>query len=123
MRELMARVKSVLRRRAQAPAGAEAVVRAGDLSVDPARHQASLGGGALELSRKEFELLHYFATHPNATCSRELLLDEVWGKDNVVGERTVDVHVRWLREKIEDNPALPKRLLTVRGFGYQFRVE
>jgi phosphate regulon transcriptional regulator PhoB len=124
MRELMARIKTVLRRKAPAAtAAADNTIRVGNLMIDPSRHHVTLAGEPLELSRKEFELLHYFVTHPNATCSRETLLDAVWGADNVVGERTVDVHIRWLREKIEDDPAMPKRLLTVRGFGYQFRPE
>jgi DNA-binding response OmpR family regulator len=122
MRELMARVKSVLRRRTVADGGSSnSLIRIGGLIVDAQRHEASVNGGPIELSRKEFELLYYFVSHPNRTVSRDTLLDEVWGKDMCVGERTVDVHVRWLREKIEEDPSTPRRLLTVRGVGYQFR--
>ena len=122
MRELMARVKSVLRRRTVADGGSSnSLIRVGGLIVDAQRHEASVNGGPIELSRKEFELLYYFVSHPNRTVSRDTLLDEVWGKDMCVGERTVDVHVRWLREKIEEDPSTPRRLLTVRGVGYQFR--
>lgn len=124
MRELMARVKTVLRRRSPTSTlPADSMIRMGSLIIDPPRHEAVRDGVALELSRKEFELLQYFVKNVNRTVSRETLLDEVWGKDMLVGERTVDVHVRWLREKIEDDPSLPKRLLTVRGVGYQFRHE
>ena len=123
MRELMARVKTVLRRRTSAvpPAPLDPLVRMGDVVVDPRRHEAFVRGSAVELSRKEFDLLLFFISNPNRTVSRDTLLDEVWGKDMMVGERTVDVHVRWLREKIEEDPSTPRRLLTVRGVGYQFR--
>ncbi len=124
MRELMARVKTVLRRRSSTTRlPADSLIRVGNLVIDQPRHEAMRDGSHLELSRKEFELLLHFVKNMNRTISRESLLDEVWGKDMLVGERTVDVHVRWLREKIEDDPSLPKRLLTVRGVGYQFRHE
>jgi len=125
MRELMARVKSVLRRRtAQSSAAVvDTMIRVGNIIIDAPRHEVMRDGVPLELSRKEFELLHHFVKNMNRTISRESLLDEVWGKDMCVGERTVDVHVRWLREKIEEDPSMPKRLLTVRGVGYQFRYE
>jgi len=72
------------------------------------------------LSAKEFQLLRYFVEHRDATLSREELLREVWGYGGVPSSRTVDVHVRWLREKIEQNPAKPDRIVTVRGAGYRF---
>jgi DNA-binding response OmpR family regulator len=122
MRELMARVKSVLRRRTPGNGlGSDSLLRVGNLVIDQQRHEATINNTSIELSRKEFELLYYFVSHPNRTVSRDTLLDEVWGKDMCVGERTVDVHVRWLREKIEEDPSTPRRLLTVRGVGYQFR--
>lgn len=122
MRELMARVKSVLRRRTPSNGlGGDSLLRVGNLVIDQQRHEATIDNNSIELSRKEFELLFYFVSHPNRTISRDTLLDEVWGKDMCVGERTVDVHVRWLREKIEADPSTPRRLLTVRGVGYQFR--
>jgi DNA-binding response OmpR family regulator len=124
MRELMARVKSVLRRRnVVSPLPADSLIRVGRLVIDPPRHEVTRDGASLDLSRKEFELLLHFVKNLNRTLSREMLLDEVWGKDMCVGERTVDVHVRWLREKIEEDPSLPKRIVTVRGVGYQFRHE
>jgi DNA-binding response OmpR family regulator len=122
MRELMARVKSVLRRRtAVTPVAADSLIRVDGLIIDPPRHEVTRDGVPLEFSRKEFELLLHFVKNLNRTMSREMLLDEVWGKDMCVGERTVDVHVRWLREKIENDPSTPKRIVTVRGVGYQFR--
>lgn len=124
MRELMARVKTVLRRRqSPLPLSTDNMIRVGELVIDPPRHEVTLDGKILELSRKEFELLLYFVKNINRTISRDSLLDEVWGKDMYVGERTVDVHVRWLREKIEQDPSIPKKLVTVRGVGYQFRHE
>jgi DNA-binding response OmpR family regulator len=126
MRELMARVRTVLRRRTVSVAvpvtQSSLLLQVGNIVIDPMRHEVTMDGRLLELSRKEFELLHFFARNPNRTVSRETALNEVWGKD-MVGERTVDVHVRWLREKIEEEPSLPKRLLTVRGVGYQFRQD
>lgn len=139
MRELMARVRSLLRR-AQMPSTLEdgdaaalttdrtaansgASVVAGDLVVDVARRQASLGGVALSLKPKEFELLRYLARNPGIVLSRDALLREVWGYDFPIDTRTVDVHVRWLRQKVESDPSQPRRIETVRGFGYRFVPE
>lgn len=120
MRELMARVKTVLRRVADAGGPTpEAVVECGALRVDPAKREACVGSRVLSLSRLEFELLHFLLRHPDRVFDRPTLLDRVWGADAYVGERTVDVHVRWLREKIEDDPANPAYILTVRGVGYK----
>jgi DNA-binding response OmpR family regulator len=74
----------------------------------------------LTLKPKEFDLLHYLVRHPGIVLSRDALLREVWGYDFPIDTRTVDVHIRWLRQKIEDDPAEPKRIETVRGFGYRF---
>lgn len=121
MRELMARIKSVLRRSsADAPDSREQPIRIADLSIDPARREVTVGGNAVNLSRKEFDLLQFLASHPERAFTRQMLLDRVWGTDAYVGEKTVDVHVRWLREKIEPEPASPRRILTVRGLGYKF---
>ncbi len=116
--ELAARVKSVLRR--AAPHAPLDVVELGGLRVDPRTHVAELGGAVLDLSPKEFALLYFLAKHPGQVFSRETLLDRVWGEDAYVSPRTVDVHVRWLREKIETNSSSPERLVTVRGVGYKF---
>jgi DNA-binding response OmpR family regulator len=98
----------------------QGVAEAGDIEVDPSRREARRAGTALRLKPKEFELLLFFVTHPGRVFSREQILDEVWGYDFYGGPRTVDVHVRWLRQKIEDDPSAPRRLRTVRGSGYLF---
>jgi len=120
MRELMARVRALLRR-AETPPGDEAdVVTAAELVVDLRRREVSLRGQALPLKPKEFELLLFFLRNRGRAFTREQLLDQIWGYDFVGDTRTVDVHVSWLRQKIEDNPAKPTRLITVRGVGYRF---
>jgi DNA-binding response OmpR family regulator len=116
--ELAARVKAVLRR-STGESKNELVVQ-GNLSIDPRSHQATLDGESITLSPKEFALLHFLAQHPGQVFSRELLLDRVWGVDAFVSERTVDVHIRWLRTRIEDDANHPVRLVTVRGVGYKF---
>jgi phosphate regulon transcriptional regulator PhoB len=120
MRELVARVKSVLRRASPQEVAEQAVLQAGNLVIDPARYEVRVGGRQITLSPKEFELLRFLAMHPGQVFSRQVLLDRVWGAEAYVEERTVDVHIRWLREKIEDNASQPRRLLTVRGVGYKF---
>jgi DNA-binding response OmpR family regulator len=117
--ELAARVKSVLRRSRTGEAPAD-VVESGDLRIDPRTHMTTLDGRDVTLSPKEFALLHFLASHPGQVFSRDTLLDRVWGQDAYVSVRTVDVHVRWLREHIEKVPSQPIRLLTVRGVGYKF---
>jgi len=121
MRELIARIKSVMRR-AKTPASAAGnVLKAGELSLDVDRHEARLGDTPLLLSPKEFDLLRFLMEHPGQVFSRQTLLDRVWGEEKYIEERTVDVHIHWLREKIESDPRKPKYLLTVRGVGYKFR--
>ena len=122
MRELMARVRALLRRsspRAEPDAGPTLVI-AGDLEVDRERREVRRGNMVVRMKPKEFELLLFFVQHPGRVFSREQILDEVWGYDFYGGPRTVDVHVRWLRQKIEDDAANPTRLRTVRGSGYLF---
>ena len=116
--ELAARVKAILRR-ATGEAVPETIER-GNLRIDPRSHEATLGGEALALSPKEFALLSFFAKNPGQVFSRETLLDRVWGRDAFVSARTVDVHIRWLRTRIEPEPESPVRLLTIRGVGYKF---
>lgn len=118
LNEVAARVKAVLRRATGEPIP-EPVER-GDLRIDPQRHEASIGGRLLELSPKEFALLYFLAQFAGQVFSRGTLIDRVWGRDSYVTERTVDVHVRWLRTQIEDDPAAPTRLITVRGVGYKY---
>lgn len=116
--ELSARVKAVLRR-SQMGSFQEAI-EIGPLRIDARRHEVTKDGNAIELSPKEFALLLFLASHPGRVFSRTSLLDKVWGKDAFVSERTVDVHVRWLRSKIEVDAAVPECILTIRGVGYKF---
>ena len=122
VRELMARVKAMLRRSHMAknqPPGEGIVLQVGDLRIDTARHQMEKGNKKLEFTPKEFDLLVFLAINKGFVFSREQLLERVWGYDFAGDTRTVDVHVRWLREKIEDDPNEPKLLITVRGVGYK----
>jgi DNA-binding response OmpR family regulator len=119
MRELLARVRALLRR-AEMPAEETNVVAAADLQVDLRRREASRCGQALVLKPKEFDLLVFFLQNRGRAFTREQLLDQVWGYDFAGDTRTVDVHVSWLRQKIENNPAKPTRLITIRGLGYRF---
>ncbi|MFN2292370.1 MAG: response regulator [Anaerolineae bacterium] len=128
MRELVARVKALLRRvrlireemaEEQAKGDAQRLVFQ-DLTIDLDRRDVVVRGESIRLKPQEYELLLFLARHPGMALSRDLLLERVWGWDYGGGSRTVDVHVRWLREKIEDDPANPKRILTVRGVGYCF---
>ncbi|RYG15506.1 response regulator transcription factor [bacterium] len=116
--ELAARVKAILRR-ATGETVQETIER-GNLRIDSRSHEATLDGEILTLSPKEFALLAFFAKNPGQVFPREALLDRVWGRDAFVSARTVDVHVRWLRTRIEPDPEKPVRLLTIRGVGYKF---
>jgi len=118
-RELVARVKAVLRRQAR-PVEKLEIVEARDLHLDSRMQEVTVRGEEIELSSLEFKLLHFLASQPRRVFSREQLLDEVWGRDRFVTPRTVDVHVRRLREKIEVHPDKPLYIQTVRGSGYRF---
>jgi two-component system OmpR family response regulator len=122
MRELLARVRAMLRRTKMAqvtPSAEPALLKIGNLEVDIARHRTSLSGATLELSPKEFDLLAFLAKNKGLVFSREQLLEKVWGYDFAGDSRTVDVHIRWLRQKIETDPGHPGLLVTVRGTGYK----
>lgn len=121
-RELVARVKAVLRRQERMAEKRE-VVEVSGLRLDTRTQEVMLRGQAVELSALEFKLLYFLASHPRHVFSRDRLLDEVWGRDRFVTPRTVDVHVRRLREKIEVQPDHPRFLQTVRGSGYRFSPE
>jgi two-component system phosphate regulon response regulator PhoB len=121
-RELVARAKAVLRRQTR-PAERAEVVETRDLRLDARTQEVTVRGRSVELSTLEFKLLHFLASHPRRIFSREQLLDEVWGRDRFVTPRTVDVHMRRLREKIEEHPEKPQYLQTVRGAGYRFSPE
>ncbi len=122
IRELLARVRAILRRAEMtrtAPAEAESALKIDDLEIDPARHRATLRGEAFDLTPKEFELLAFLARNKGFVFSREQLLEKVWGYDYAGDTRTIDVHVRWLRRKIEADPQRPRHLITIRGIGYK----
>jgi two-component system alkaline phosphatase synthesis response regulator PhoP len=119
IRELMARVKAVLRRATPQPAVPE-VYKFSDVEVNIRRNEVKRNGAPVELSAKEFALLAYFITHPAEPLSRDRLLDEVWGYENYPNTRTVDTHIVHLRQKLEPNPEEPRFILTVHGSGYKF---
>jgi DNA-binding response OmpR family regulator len=118
-RELVARVKAVLRRTSSTAAKAERI-EVGDLLIDSGRREAQRRGLPLKLTTLEFDLLRFLAGHPNRVFSRHQLMERVWGYTSVLDTGTVTVHVRRLREKIEDDPSRPRHLETVWGTGYRF---
>ena len=121
MRELMARVRAMLRRpRKTASARMAEPLRSGSLAVDVDAHQVSLNGEELRLKPREFDLLALFMRNPGRAFTRGQILEQLWGHDYIGDVRTVDVHVRWLREKIETDPSTPARIITIRGVGYRF---
>lgn len=122
MRELLARIRALLRRAGEPreTPRPDSHVRSGDIEIDRDRREARRAGVPMRLKPKEFDILLFFLEHPRKVFSREQILNEVWGEDFFGNARTVDVHVRWLRQKIEDDPAEPRRLRTVRGSGYLF---
>lgn len=127
MRELLARVKALLRRvrldrtetGVQSPTPKEVLVF-GNLELDLTRREVRLDQQVLVLKPKEFDLLLFLARHRGQVLTRDLILERVWGWNFSGGSRTVDVHIRWLREKIEPDPVAPTRIVTVRGAGYRF---
>lgn len=129
MRELMARVKAQLRRtrliqeeigKASANQVKQEKLTFGNLIVNLTRREVILDGGPIQLKPQEYELLVFFAEHKGQMLSREFILERVWGWDFIGDSRTVDVHVRWLRQKLEEEPSNPTRIVTVRGGGYRF---
>jgi len=121
MSVLLAHVKVVLRRAVpnQPDITAQGPVTAGDLTVDPLAHTATLAGKPLELTHREFDLLHALLMHPGQVLSTQDLLTNVWGAEYIGEPQVVYVHIRWLREKIETVPAEPERIVTVYGIGYK----
>ncbi len=131
MRELIARVKAMLRRvrlvreevsasAAQEPLPGPQIMNFGNLVIDLGRREVRLNGEPVAIKPKEYELLLFLAQHRGQVLSREFILERVWGWNYIGDSRTVDVHVRWLREKIEKDPGDPTRILTIRGAGYRF---
>jgi DNA-binding response OmpR family regulator len=128
IREVLVRVKARLKtyhqlhelKSKEETGGGDGKMVFGNLTIDPVRHEATLDGAPLQLKPKEYELLAYLVENRGRALSRELILDKVWGWDFVGESRTVDVHIRWLRSKIEANVDEPTRIITVRGAGYRF---
>ena len=130
IRELVARMRAVVRRSSPAPVGAAAAVEApqlepaivvGDVSVDQARHEVEVRGERIDLPLKEFSLLSYLMNNAGRVVTREILIDRIWGSDYVGDTKTLDVHIKRLRSKIEDDPANPTRIVTIRGLGYKYQ--
>jgi len=129
MRELIARVKALLRRvrliredivTEKQEADQPKLITFDNLGIDLTRREVKLDGKVLPLKPKEYELLLFMGQQKGRVLTRELILERVWGWGFVGDSRTVDVHIRWLREKIEPNPEMPQRIITVRGAGYRF---
>jgi two-component system OmpR family response regulator len=120
MRELMARIRAMLRRVEIQTVIPETPLSFGDLEVDTLHHMITRAGNTLNLSPKEFDLLVFLTSNKGLVFTRDQLLEKVWGYDYSGDTRTVDVHIRWLREKIEANSEEPKHLITIRGVGYKF---
>lgn len=125
MRELVARMRAVMRRvsteRGSSPAEIDgSVLEVGDVSLDPDEHVVRVRGEHVQMPLKEFELLHLLLSNAGRVLARETLIDRVWGIDYVGDTKTLDVHIKRLRAKIEDEPSDPKRIVTIRGLGYKF---
>ncbi|RJL30823.1 response regulator transcription factor [Bailinhaonella thermotolerans] len=119
-RELVARIRAVLRRRGEAEEPVSAVLEAGPVRMDVDRHIVSVRGSQVQLPLKEFELLEFLLRNAGRVLTRSQLIDRVWGADYVGDTKTLDVHVKRLRSKIETDPGNPRSILTVRGLGYKF---
>lgn len=120
MAELLARLEALLRRAPSTSGATLERFQFGSVLVDVRKAEVTRDGAMVDLSAKEFHLLCYFMEHRGATLSREELLTEVWGYQATTSTRTVDVHVAWLRQKLEPNPRMPQYILTVHGMGYKF---
>ncbi|TAD78759.1 MAG: DNA-binding response regulator [Oscillatoriales cyanobacterium] len=120
MRELVARCRALLRRNRIAAAAQPDVLRYRDVELYPQECRVVVRSQEVNLSPKEFRMLELFVQHPRRVWSREQLLERVWGIDFIGDSKTVDVHIRWLREKIERDPSTPEYVVTIRGFGYRF---
>ncbi len=121
MRELTARVKAVLRRwSAERGTAEDDVLRAGDIVLDRERHEVRVGGRVVEMPLMEYRLLELFMRHPGKALPREYLISQVWEGDYYGQSKTLEVHIRRLREKVEIDPSRPTRIVTVRGVGYRF---
>src|SRR3954467_1546511 len=124
LRELVARMRAVLRRapRDEGSAADGEVLEVGDVRLDPERHEVVVRGEPVMLPLKEFELLELLLANAGRVLTRDTLIDRVWGPHYVGDTKTLDVHVKRLRSKIEDDPSMPRRITTIRGLGYKFAV-
>jgi two-component system response regulator RegX3 len=122
VRELVARIRATLRRAPAAPGVArdEELLEVGEVCLDPVRHEVRVRGQLVHLPPREFELLEMFLLNAGVALTRDVLIDRIWGGDYVGDTKTLDVHVKRLRAKIEDDPAAPSRLVTIRGVGYRY---
>jgi two-component system response regulator RegX3 len=121
-RELLARIKAVLRRQVEPPVTVESVLVAGELRLDSDRHVVTLSGNPLTLPLKEFELLELLMENVNRVLTRGQIIDRVWGSNYFGDTKTLDVHIKRLRSKVEEDPGRPKYIQTVRGLGYKLEV-
>ena len=132
LRELVARMRAVLRRRddRRGPAAAlvpvpsldDEVLEVGDVHLDPGRHEVTIRGSSVALPLKEFELLSLLLEHAGRVLTRDTLIDRIWGHDYVGDTKTLDVHVKRLRAKVETDPSNPERIVTIRGLGYKYEI-
>jgi two-component system, OmpR family, response regulator RegX3 len=126
LRELVARMRSVLRRAEQrdeaieSPTDRDGPLRVGDVTLDPERHEVTVRGTEVSLPLKEFELLELLLANAGRVLTRDTLIDRIWGSDYVGDTKTLDVHVKRLRSKVEDDPKAPSRIVTIRGLGYKY---
>lgn len=125
IRELVARIRAQLRRSAMDATGeierpSTSTIRVGEVALDPEEHRVAVKGVEISLPLKEFEVLHLLLANAGRVLTREVLIDRVWGTDYVGDTKTLDVHIKRLRAKIEDDPAVPTRIVTIRGLGYKF---
>ena len=126
LRELVARMRAVLRRRGatgEVASGSDEAIRIGDVELDPERHEVTVRGESVNLPLKEFELLSLLMENAGRVLPRGTLIDRVWGSDYVGDTKTLDVHVKRVRSKIEDDPSNPTRIVTIRGLGYKYAAD
>jgi len=126
IRELIARIRALLRRSSLDQTGeidlpADSEIRVGDVTLDPEEHRVTVDGGDVSLPLKEFEVLHLLLANAGRVMTRETLIDRVWGADYVGDTKTLDVHIKRLRSKVEPEPGMPQRIVTIRGLGYKYQ--
>ncbi len=120
LRELVARCRALLRRQSQSQLSEQPILQYQDITLFLQEYRVTVRGEEINLSPKEFSLLELFMNNPRRVFSREQLLEQIWGMSYLGDSKTVDVHIRWLREKLELDPSNPHYIITVRGFGYRF---